>query len=163
VAVKPYKKLITERLAELKSLSLRGHSGGPKAPKDYRTVPKPISRFFQDGGLNPHYMEDWFWLLFTLAEIHYQPTRSGQSWTFRDRERLAQAVGYLRGKNRTLSNEQLCTRLCSHPAGIAAELLRIDPSGRLSRLVKKTKSPTALYRQYRYAMREAKKWEDIPF
>jgi hypothetical protein len=161
MAVKPYKKLITERLAELKSLKVR--SEGPKTPKDYRTPPKPVSQFFEEGGLDPNYMEDWFWLLFTLAEIHYRPTSSGQSWTFRDRECLAQAVDRLRGKNRTLSSEQLYTRLSSHSAGIAAELLRIDPSGRLSRLVKNTKSSTALYRQYRYAIREAKKAADIPF
>jgi hypothetical protein len=161
MAVKPYKKLITQQLAELKGL--KGRSGGPKTPKDFRTVPKPISLFFEEGGLDPQYMEDWFWLLSALAEIHYLPTSSGQSWTERDRERLAQAVSRLRTKNSTLSNEQLFARLCSRPAGIETELLRVDPGGRLSRLVKSTKSPSALYRQYRYAIRDAKKWDGIPF
>ncbi|WP_342736258.1 hypothetical protein [Bradyrhizobium sp. B117] len=152
MAVKPYKLLIDSALKEFRDLGPGLMGEGPKIPAPFRFglgSSSPVSKFFEDAGMDPDFFENWWWLLTTLAEIHYKSQSKKDAWNSQLGEQLVEAVAFVKLKYPDLSNVECCRRLMSYK-----RIARIKISKTLGRKIDKTKHHLSLYRQLRYAIEE---------
>jgi hypothetical protein len=114
-----------------------------------RDIGSPAAALFAQAGLDPDYFENWWLILNTVAAIHLAPAKRRSGWGPFRQEELLQAVAFLKLRHPSLSDHALCSRLLS-----AKQITGLDLSEGLRRKIAATKSPDALYRQFRFAVLE---------
>ena len=146
---KPYRSLIDSALDDFRNLGPGLMGEGAKVPTEFRGQLGPsATKLFEKAGMDPDYFENWWWLLTTLAEIHFEPQKKKDGWNDRLNEQLLEAVAFLKLSDPTLSNLEICKRLSRK------RTTGLEISHSLRRKIDATKNAASLYRQFRYAVQE---------